>query len=61
MLQGNLTAIIAFRKQNPLRLIGLSPSFGKDSDDKGATKQLTAVVDAHVDVTFMPHDDLEIS
>ena len=39
-------AIIAFRKQKPFRLIGLSLSFGKDSDDKGAIKQLTAVVDA---------------
>ena len=61
MLHGNLTAIIAFRKQKPIRLIGLLPSFGKDSDDKGATKQLTAVVDARVDVTFMTHDDPEIS
>ena len=29
--------------------------FGKDSE------QLTAVVDARVNITFMPHDDPEIS
>ena len=37
--------------------LGFSPSFGKDFDDEAATEQLTAVVD----VTFMPHDDPEIS
>ena len=40
--------------------MGFSPSFGKDSDDEVATEQLTAVVDARVDVTFMPHDVVEI-
>ena len=60
-LDGNLTSIIAFRKQKSLRLIGLLTIICKDSDDKVATKQLTAIVDARVDVTFMPHDDLEIS
>ena len=34
-----------------------SPSFGKDSDDKIATEQLTALVD----VTFMPYNNPEIS
>ena len=42
-------------------LLGFSPSFGKDSDDEVATKQLTAVVSAVVDVTFLPHDNPEIS
>ena len=41
--------------------MGFSPSFGKDSDDEVATEQLTGVVDARVDVTFMPNDDSEIS
>ena len=36
-------------------LLGFSPSFGRDSDDEVATKQLTAVVDV------MPHDNPEIS
>ena len=52
----NLT-IIAFRKQKSHWLIGLSPLLGKDSDDEVATEQLTAVVD----VTFLPHDNPEIS
>ena len=60
-LDGNLTSIIAFWKQSLFGLLGFSPSFGKDSDDKVATKQLTVVVDVRVDVTFMPHDDQEIS
>ena len=38
-------------------LLDFSPSFGKDSDDEVATKQLTAVVD----VTFLPYDYPEIS
>ena len=38
-------------------LLGFLPSFGKDSDDEVATKQLTAVVD----VTFLLHDNPEIS
>ena len=37
-------------------LLSFLPSFGKDSDDEVATKQLTAVVD----VTFLPHDNPEI-
>ena len=41
--------------------LGFSSSFGKDSDDEVSTEQLTAVVDAWVDDTFMPHDYLEIS
>ena len=43
--------------------LGFSPSFGKDSDDEVAIEQLhvSAIVDVQVDVTFMPHDDLEIS
>ena len=43
--------------------LGFSPSFGKDSDDEVATEQLhvSAIVDVQVDVTFMPHDDPEIS
>ena len=58
---GNLTAaIIPFRKQRSLWLIGLLPSFGKDSDEEVATEQLTAV-GTTVDFTFMPHDDPEIS
>ena len=47
--------MITFRKQKSL--FCFSPSFGKDSDDEEATEQLTG----EVDVTFMPHDDLEIS
>ena len=38
--------------------LGLSPLFG---NDEVATEQLTAVVDARVDVTFMLHNDAEIS
>ena len=34
------------------KVLGYSPSFGKDHDDKVATDQLTAV-----DVAFMPHDN----
>ena len=34
------------------KVLGFSPSFGKDTDDEVATEQLTAV-----DVTFMPHDN----
>ena len=49
--------IITFQKQNPLWLIGFSPSFGKDSDDEVATEQLTIVVD----VIFMPRDNPQIS
>ena len=41
--------------------MSFSPSFGKDSNDEIATEQLTAAVDAQVDVTFMPHDDPAIS
>ena len=48
MLYGNFT-IIAFWKQKPLWLIGLSPSFGKGSDGGVATEQQNALVD----VTFM--------
>ena len=48
----NLT-IITFHKQKPVS----SPSFGKDSDNEVATELLTAVVD----VTFMPHNNSEIS
>ena len=33
-LDGDLTSIIAFRKQSLFGLLGFSPSFGKDSDDK---------------------------
>ena len=40
-------------------LLGFSPSFGKDSDDEVATKQLTAVVD--LGITFLPYDNPEIS
>ena len=56
-------AIIAFRKQQSFWLIGLFTiiNFGKDSNDEVATEQLTAIVDAKVDVTFMPHDGPEIS
>ena len=39
-------------------LLGFSPSFGKDSDDEVATKQLVSAV---VNVTFLPHDNPEIS
>ena len=56
MFSGNLIVVTAFRKQMSLWLIGFSPSFGEDSDDELATEQLTVVVDAQVDVTFMPHD-----
>ena len=38
-------------------LLGFSPSFDKDSDDKVAIKQLTAVAD----VTFLSHDNPEVS
>ena len=41
----------------PLWLIGLFTIFAKASDDEVATEQLTTVVD----VTFMSHDNLEIS
>ena len=34
------------------KVLGFSPSFGKDHDDEVATEQLTAV-----NVTFMPHDN----
>ena len=61
MLHGNLTAIIKFGQQKSLWLIEFSPSFGNDSDDEVATEQLTVVVFVRVDVTFMPHDDPEIS
>ena len=54
-------AIISSWKQKSLWLIGLSPSFDKDSDDEVATEQLTSVVNAQVDVTFISHDDPEIS
>ena len=33
----------------------------KDFGDEVATEQLTAVVDVTVDVTFMPHNDREVS
>ena len=56
MLHRNLT-IIAFRRQRSFADWALSLLFGKDSDDEVATKQLTAIVD----VTFMPHDNPEIS
>ena len=39
------------------KILGFSPSFGKDSDNELATEQLIAVVD----VTFMLHDNPEIS
>ena len=54
MLYGNLT-IIAFWKHK--LLWDFSPLFGKDCDDEVATEQLTAVVD----ITFMPHDNPEMS
>ena len=38
-------------------LLGFSPSFRKYSDDEVAIKQLSAAVD----VTFLPHDNPEIS
>ena len=41
--------------------LDFSLSFGKDSDGEVATEQLTGVVDARVDVTFMPDNDPEIS
>ena len=53
------TAIIAFPKQKSH--LGFSPSFGKDSNDEVATKQFTTVLDAWVDITFIPHNDPEIS
>ena len=46
-----------FGKKVSFGLLGFSPSFGKDSDNEVATKQLTAVVD----FTFLPHDNPEIS
>ena len=52
----NLT-IIAFWKQKPFWLIRLFTIFGKDFDDEVATEQLTAIID----VTFMSHDNPEIS
>ena len=57
MLHGYLMAIIAFLKQKSL--IDWA-SFDKDSDEV-ATEQLIPVVDVQVDVTFMPHDDPDIS
>ena len=56
MLHRNLT-IIVFWKQKLFWLIGLFIIFAKASDDEIGTEQLTAVVD----VTFMPHDNPEIS
>ena len=50
-------AIVAFQKQKSLWLLGLLPSFGKDSDEEVATEQSTVVVD----VTFMPCNNPEIS
>ena len=35
------------------KVLGFSPSFGKDPDDEVASEQLTAVKV----VTFMPHDN----
>ena len=52
-LHGNLTV----RDKSLFGWMGLSPSFGKDSDGEVVIEQLTAVVE----VTFMPHDELEIS
>ena len=48
----NLT-IITIHKQK----LVFSSSFGNDSDNEVATELLTAVVD----VTFMPHNNSEIS
>ena len=45
-LDGNLTSVITFWKQGLFGLLGFSPSFGKDSDEKVAAEQLTAIVDA---------------
>ena len=42
------------------KVLGFSPSFDKNSNDEVATEQLTALVDAE-DVTFMSHDNPEIS
>ena len=55
MLYGNLTIIVSETK-----VFAFLPSLDKDSNDEVDTEQLTAVVDA-VDVTFMPHDNPEIS
>ena len=69
MLHGNLMAVYSIyayghnriSETKALWLLGFSPSFGKDFDDEVATEQLTGVVDVRVDVTFMPHNDPEIS
>ena len=57
MPHGNF-ATITFWKQKFVWLIGFFITISqKDSNDEVATKQLTAIVD----VTFMPHDNPEIS
>ena len=52
-----LLTILAFWKQNLLGWLGLSPTFGKDSNGEVATKQLAAVVDvifAHMRIRKYP-------
>ena len=54
-----MLTIMAFQKQKSLWL-NFSPPFGKDSDEEVATEQLTRELNAVVDVTFMPHENILI-